>query len=144
MHLASSCLIQTFLYDHLISHMTQRLFWLEDTALVSHMWIVLQNSGVTLEKKKKKRLIQRKCKQWLEKRLFISIYVPFSHSMFFWLVGLFCFFYLKWHHSWGARVHPTQLVGCNKYRDCAVQTVNTQETYLPSIRSKAASTAMSC
>lgn len=55
MHLASSCLIQTFLYDHLSSQMTCRMFWLEVAPLVFHMWILLQNSGATLEKK----LIQR-------------------------------------------------------------------------------------
>lgn len=53
MPMAFSYLIKTFLYDCLSSYIA--LFWLEDAPLVSHMWILLQNSGAALEKK----LIQR-------------------------------------------------------------------------------------
>lgn len=48
MHVDFSYFIKTFLCDCLSSSIA--LFWLEDAPLVSHMWILLQNSGAGLEK----------------------------------------------------------------------------------------------
>lgn len=74
MHSASSLLIQTLLYGHLNIQMTWRLFWLKNTPLVSPMWILLQNSVVTLGKKKDNSKDKRE--QRLEKRLLIPSLPP--------------------------------------------------------------------